>query len=32
MPLIIGAARARASVGEIADALGSVWGRYTPGR
>jgi len=32
MPLIIDAVRARASVGEIADALGSVWGRYTPGR
>ena len=32
MPLIIDAVRARASVGEIADALGGVWGRYTPGR
>ena len=32
MPLIIDAVRARASVGEIADALGGVWGRYAPGR
>ncbi|MFL5561546.1 MAG: methylmalonyl-CoA mutase [Gemmatimonadaceae bacterium] len=32
MPLIIDAVRARASVGEIADALAGVWGRYTPGR
>jgi methylmalonyl-CoA mutase N-terminal domain/subunit len=30
MPLIIDAVRARASVGEITDALASVWGRYTP--
>ena len=32
MPLIVDAVRARASVGEIADTLGSAWGRYTPGR
>ena len=31
MPLIIDAVRARASVGEIADALEHVWGRYQPG-
>ncbi len=31
MPLIIDAVRARASVGEIADALEGVWGRYQPG-
>ncbi len=31
MPLIINAVRARASVGEIAGALESVWGRYQPG-
>ncbi len=30
MPLIIDAVRARASVGEIADALEGVWGRYRP--
>lgn len=30
MPLIISAVRARATVGEIADALGGVWGRYSP--
>jgi methylmalonyl-CoA mutase N-terminal domain/subunit len=30
MPLIIDAVRARASVGEIADALEGVWGRYQP--
>ncbi len=30
MPLIIDAVRARASVGEIAAALESVWGRYQP--
>lgn len=30
MPLIIDAVRARASVGEIADTLESVWGRYQP--
>jgi len=32
MPLVIDAVRARASVGEIADALAGVWGRYMPGR
>jgi methylmalonyl-CoA mutase N-terminal domain/subunit len=31
MPLIIDAVRARASVGEISDALAGVWGRYAPG-
>ena len=30
MPLIIDAVRARASVGEISDALAGVWGRYRP--
>ena len=30
MPRIIDAVRARASVGEIADALERVWGRYQP--
>jgi methylmalonyl-CoA mutase N-terminal domain/subunit len=30
MPLVIDAVRARASVGEIAAALGEVWGRYQP--
>ena len=30
MPLIIDAVRARASVGEIADTLERVWGRYQP--
>jgi methylmalonyl-CoA mutase N-terminal domain/subunit len=30
MPLIIDAVRARASVGEIADCLETVWGRYQP--
>jgi methylmalonyl-CoA mutase, N-terminal domain len=30
MPLIIEAVRARASVGEIAAALGTVWGKYRP--
>ena len=30
MPLIIDAVRSRASVGEISDALESVWGRYRP--
>jgi len=30
MPLIIDAVRARASVGEIADTLETVWGRYHP--
>jgi methylmalonyl-CoA mutase N-terminal domain/subunit len=28
MPLIIDVVRARASVGEISDALERVWGRY----
>jgi methylmalonyl-CoA mutase, N-terminal domain len=32
MPLIIDAVRARASVGEVADALEGVWGRYQPTR
>jgi methylmalonyl-CoA mutase N-terminal domain/subunit len=31
MPLIIEAVRSRATVGEIADALGSKWGHYDPG-
>jgi methylmalonyl-CoA mutase N-terminal domain/subunit len=31
MPLIIDAVRARATVGEIAAALGSKWGHYDPG-
>ena len=31
MPLIIDAVRVRASVGEISDVLGSVWGAYRPG-
>jgi methylmalonyl-CoA mutase N-terminal domain/subunit len=31
MPLIIDAVRARCSVGEIAAALGSKWGKYDPG-
>ena len=30
MPLIIDAVRCRASVGEIADTLEQVWGRYQP--
>jgi methylmalonyl-CoA mutase N-terminal domain/subunit len=30
MPLIIDAVRARASVGEIADALAAEWGHYRP--
>ncbi|MDE3216911.1 MAG: methylmalonyl-CoA mutase, partial [Gemmatimonadota bacterium] len=30
MPLIIDAVRARASVGEIADALRAAWGEYRP--
>ena len=30
MPLIIDAVRARASVGEIADALREQWGAYRP--
>jgi methylmalonyl-CoA mutase N-terminal domain/subunit len=32
MPLIVDAVRRRATVGEIAGALGSVWGKYTPHR
>ena len=32
MPLVIDAVRARASVGEISDALGAVWGTYRPAR
>ncbi|HEX2779958.1 MAG TPA: methylmalonyl-CoA mutase family protein, partial [Gemmatimonadaceae bacterium] len=32
MPLVVDAVRARASVGEIADALRGVWGVYAPGR
>jgi len=31
MPLIIDAVRARASVGEVSDVLGRVWGTYRPG-
>jgi len=31
MPLIIDAVRARGTVGEISDALRSVWGEYRPG-
>ena len=31
MPLIIAAARARASVGEISDVFSSAWGAYRPG-
>ncbi|MDQ3515311.1 MAG: acyl-CoA mutase large subunit family protein, partial [Gemmatimonadota bacterium] len=30
MPLVIDAVRARASVGEISDALAGAWGRYVP--
>ena len=30
MPLVIDAVRARASVGEISDALAAAWGRYVP--
>ena len=30
MPLIVDAVRARASVGEISEALADVWGRYRP--
>jgi len=30
MPLVISAVRARASVGEISDALAKSWGRYVP--
>lgn len=32
MPLIIDAARARATLGEIADTLASAWGMYRPAR
>ena len=32
MPLVIDAVRARASVGEISDALGAVWGAHRPVR
>ncbi len=32
MTLILGAVRARATVGEIADSLGTAWGAYRPGR
>jgi methylmalonyl-CoA mutase N-terminal domain/subunit len=32
MPLVIDAVRARASVGEISDVLGAVWGVYRPVR
>jgi methylmalonyl-CoA mutase N-terminal domain/subunit len=31
VPLIVDAARARASVGEIADSLRGAWGEYRPG-
>ena len=31
MPLIIDAVRARASLGEVSDALRQVWGEYRPG-
>ena len=31
MPLIVDAVRARASVGEISDVLGTAWGTYRPG-
>ena len=30
MPLVVDAVRARASVGEISDTLGAVWGTYRP--
>ena len=30
MPLVLDAVRARASVGEISDALSGAWGKYTP--
>jgi methylmalonyl-CoA mutase N-terminal domain/subunit len=30
MPLIVDAVRRRATVGEIAGALGTVWGKYQP--
>jgi methylmalonyl-CoA mutase N-terminal domain/subunit len=30
MPLIVDAVRARATVGEISDALRSIWGEYRP--
>ena len=32
MPLIIDAARARATLGEIAETLASAWGMYRPAR
>jgi methylmalonyl-CoA mutase N-terminal domain/subunit len=32
MPLIIDAARARATLGEISDTLASAWGMYRPAR
>jgi methylmalonyl-CoA mutase N-terminal domain/subunit len=32
MPLIIDAARARATLGEIADTLAAAWGMYRPAR
>jgi methylmalonyl-CoA mutase N-terminal domain/subunit len=32
MPLIISAARARATLGEIADTLAAAWGMYRPAR
>jgi methylmalonyl-CoA mutase N-terminal domain/subunit len=32
MPLVIDAVRARATVGEIANVLAEVWGRYRPGQ
>jgi methylmalonyl-CoA mutase N-terminal domain/subunit len=31
MPLVVEAVRARASVGEISDALRDRWGAYRPG-
>ena len=32
MPAIVDAVRGRATLGEISDALRSVWGNYRPGR
>jgi len=32
MPAIVDAVRSRATLGEISDALRSVWGSYRPGR